>query len=155
MLEKTLERPWTARRSNHSILKEISSEYSLERLMLKLQYFGHLMRTASVQFGCVSSLAQLCPTLCDPMDYSTPGLPGEANYWSSLKLISIKSVMPSNHLVLCHLLLLLPSIFPSIRVFSNESVLHIRWPKYWSFSFSISLSNEYSGLIPLSDFGRH
>ena len=61
--------------------------------------------------------------------------------------MSIKSVMPSNHLVLCHLLLLLPSIFPSIRVFSNESVICIRWPKYWSFSFSISLSNEYSELI--------
>ena len=64
-----------------------------------------------------------------------------------LKLMSTKSVMPSNHLILCHPLLLLPSIFPSIRVFSNESVLHIRWPKYWSFSFSISPSNEYSGLI--------
>ena len=66
---------------------------------------------------------------------------------SLLKLMSIESVMPSNHLILCHLLLLLPSIFPSIRVFSNESALHIRWPKYWSFSFSISPSNEYSGLI--------
>ena len=64
-----------------------------------------------------------------------------------LKLISIESVMPSNHLILCHPLLLPPSIFPSIRVFSNESVLHVRWPKYWSFSFSISPSNEYSGLI--------
>ena len=64
-----------------------------------------------------------------------------------LKLISIESVMPSNHLILCHPLLLLPSIFPSIRVFSSESVLRIRWPKYWSFSFSISPSNEYSGLI--------
>ena len=61
--------------------------------------------------------------------------------------MSIESLMPSNHLILCHLLLLLPSIFPSIRVFSNESVLHIRWPKYWSFSFSISPSNEYSRLI--------
>ena len=67
--------------------------------------------------------------------------------WSLLKLISIQSVMPSNHLVLCHPLLLPPLIFPSIRVFSNESALHIRWPKYWSFSFSISSSNEYSGLI--------
>ena len=66
---------------------------------------------------------------------------------SLLKLMSIESVMPSNHLILCRPLLLLPSIFPSIRVFSNESVLHIRWPKYWSFSFSISPSNEYSGLI--------
>jgi len=69
------------------------------------------------------------------------------NSWSLLKLISIELVMPSNHLILCHPLLLPPSIFPSIRVFYNESVLHIRWPKYWSFSFSISPSNEYSKLI--------
>ena len=68
-------------------------------------------------------------------------------YWSLLKLMSIESVMPSNHLILCLPLLLLPSIFPSIRVFSNESALCVRWPKYWSFSFSISPSNEYSGLI--------
>ena len=67
------------------------------------------------------------------------------NSWSLLKLMSIKSVMPSNHLILCHPLL--PSIFPSIKVFSNESVLRIRWPKYWGFSFSISPSNEYSGLV--------
>ena len=66
---------------------------------------------------------------------------------SLLKLMSIESVMPSNHLILCRPLLLLPSIFPSIRVFSSESALHIRWPKYWSFSFSISPSSEYSGLI--------
>ena len=71
------------------------------------------------------------------------------NSWSLLKLKSIESVMPSNHLILCRPLLLLPSIFPSIRVFSNASVLCIRWPKYWSFSFSISPSNEYSGLISL------
>ena len=69
------------------------------------------------------------------------------NSQSLLKLMSIKLVMPSNHLILCHPLLLPPSIFPSITVFSNESVLHIRWPKYWSFSFSISPFNEYSGLI--------
>ena len=69
------------------------------------------------------------------------------NSWSLLKLMFIESVMLSNYLILCHLLLLLPSIFPSIRVFSKESVLCIRWPKYWSFSFSISPSNEYSGLI--------
>ena len=67
--------------------------------------------------------------------------------WNLLKLMSIVLVMPSNHLIFCHPLLLLPSIFPSLRVFSNESVLHIRWPKYWTFSFSISTSNEYSGLI--------
>ena len=69
---------------------------------------------------------------------------------SLLKLMSIESMMPSNHLILCCPLLLLPSILPSIRVFSNESVLHIRWPKYWSFSFSISPSSEYSGLISFS-----
>ena len=68
------------------------------------------------------------------------------NSQSLLSLMSIELVMPSNHLILCCPLLLLPSVFPSIRVFSNESVLHIRWPKYWSFSFSISPSNEYSGL---------
>ena len=69
------------------------------------------------------------------------------NFWSSFKLMSIESVMPPNHLILCHPLLFLTSIFPSIRVFSNESVLHIRWPKYWSFTFSVSPSNEHSGLI--------
>ena len=74
------------------------------------------------------------------------------NFWSLLKLMSIELVMPSNHLILCHPLLLLPSIFPSIRVFSNESVLHVRWPKYWSFSFSISPSNEYSELISFMDW---
>ena len=69
------------------------------------------------------------------------------NSWSLLKLMSIKLMMPSNHLILCHPLLLLPSIFPTIRVFSNESALRIRWPKYWSFSFNINPSNEYSVLI--------
>ena len=82
------------------------------------------------------------------MDCSTPGLPvHHTNSWSLLKLMSIKSVMPSNYLILCRPLLLLPSILPSIMVFSNESVLRIRCPKYWSFSFSISPSHEYSGLI--------
>ena len=71
------------------------------------------------------------------------------NPWSLFKLMSVEMVMPSNHLILCYPLLLLPSIFPRIRVFSNESVLRIRWPKYWSFSFSISPSNEYSGLISI------
>ena len=89
------------------------------------------------------SVSKLGPTLCDPMDCSMPGFP-VLHY---LKLMSMESVMPSNHLILCRPLLLLPSIFPSIRVFSSESALCIRWPKYWSFSFSISPSNEYSGLI--------
>ena len=97
---------------------------------------------SSVQF---SSVAQSCPTLCNPMNHSTPGLT-ITNPRSLLKFMSIESVMPSSHLI-CHPLLLPPSIFPSIRVFSHELVLHLRWPKYWSFSFSISPSNEYSGLI--------
>ena len=93
-----------------------------------------------------SSVAQLCPTLCNPMDCSTPGFP-VTNSQSLPKLMSIESVMLSSHLILCCPLLLLPSIFPSIRVFSNKSALRIRWPKYSSFSFSISPSNEHPGLI--------
>ena len=93
-----------------------------------------------------SSVAQSCPTLCDPMDAHQASL-SITNSRNLFKLMSIESVMPSNHLTLCHPLLLLPSIFPSIRVFSSESVIHIRWPEYWSFSLSISPSSEYSGLI--------
>ena len=81
------------------------------------------------------------------MNRSTPGLPIYHHSRSLLKLMSIESVMPSNHLILCRSLLFLPSIFPSIGVFSNESALHIRWPKYWSFSFSIGSSKEHPGLI--------
>ena len=92
----------------------------------------------------VSSVTLSCLTLCNPMDQASLSI---ANSQSLLKLMSIESVMPSNHLILCHPLLLPPSIFSSIRVFSNESFLCIRWPKYWSFSFSSSPSNEYSGLI--------
>ena len=84
-------------------------------------------------------------TLCNPMDCSTPGLPVITNFWSLLKLTSIESVVPSSYLMLCHPLLLLPSSIPSIGVFSNESVLPIRWPKYWSFRFSIRPSDEYLG----------
>ena len=86
-------------------------------------------------------------SLCDLMDWSMPGFPVLHISQSLLKLISIESMMSSSHLILCRPLLLPPSIFPSIRVFSNESALHIRGPKYWSFTFSISPSNEYSGLI--------
>ena len=93
-----------------------------------------------------SSVAQSCLTFCNPMDCSTPGFPVH-HQLPELKLMSIESVMPSNHLILCCPLLLPPSIFPSIRVFSSESVLCIRWPKYWSFSFYISPSNEHPGLI--------
>ena len=94
-----------------------------------------------------SSVTQSCPTLCDPMDCSTPGLPVHHQSQSLLKLMSMESVMPSSHLILCRPLLLLPPIPPSIRVFSNESALPIRWPKDWSFSFNISPSNEHRGLI--------
>ena len=100
----------------------------------------------SVQF----SSGQVSPSVVS--DFVTPWTAAVqaslsiTNSWSLLKLMAIESVMLSNHLILCHPLLLLPSIFPSIRVFSNQSVLHVRWPKYWSFSFSISLSSEYLGL---------
>ena len=87
------------------------------------------------------------------MDCSTPGFPVHTNSQSMLKLMSIKSVMSSNHLILCHPLLLPPSILPSIRVFSKDVALHIRWPKYWSFSFSISPSNAYSALISFKMVG--
>ena len=94
-----------------------------------------------------ASVTQSCPTLCKLMDCSTPGSLSITNTQSLLKLMFIESVMPFNNLILRHPLLLLPSIFPRIKAFSNESIHRIWWPKYWSFSFSISLSNEYSGLI--------
>ena len=102
------------------------------------------MTFPSVQF---SSVAQTCPTLCNPMNLSTPGLPVHHQLPEFTQLKFIESVMPSSLLILCHPLLLLPPIPPSIRFFSNESALCIRWPKYWSFSFSISSSNEHPGLI--------
>jgi len=105
------------------------------------------LKVSAIWF-CCCSVARSCPTLCNPMDCSTSGFPGGFTIsWSLFKPMSIESMMPSNRLILCHPLLLLPSIFPSIRVFFNESALCIRWPKDWSFTFSISLSNEYSRLI--------
>ena len=99
-------------------------------------------------FGAERSVQSLSHVwLCDPMDCSMPGLPVHQQLPEHAQNHSIESVMPSNHLILCCPLLLLPSIFPSFRVFSNESAVCIRWPNYWSFSFSISPSNEYSGLI--------
>ena len=95
---------------------------------------------------CCCSVANSYPTLHNPMDYSTPGSPSFTNSQSLLRLVSIASMTPSNHFILYRALLLLPSIFPGIRVLSNESALRIRWPKYWSFSFSISPPNEDSGL---------
>ena len=97
-----------------------------------------------VQF---SSVIQSCPNLCDPMNCSTSDSLSITNSGSLLKLMPTELVMPSNHLVLCHPLLLPPSIFPIIRIFSNDPALRIRWPKYWSFNFNNSPSNEHSGLI--------
>ena len=97
-------------------------------------------------YSCCS-VTKSCPTLCDSMDRAHQASLTFTISWSLLKLMSIESVMPSSHFILCHPLLLLPPIPPSIRVFSNKSTLHIRWPKYWSFSFSISPSNEHPGLI--------
>ena len=91
--------------------------------------------------------AQSCLTLCDPIDCTRQASLLIINSRSLLKLMSMESMMPSSHHILCPHLHLLPAIYPSIRVFSNESALSIRWPKYWSFSFSISPSNEHSGLI--------
>ena len=105
-----------------------------------------MLRTPTTQFSSVYSLSHV-QLFATPWTTACHASLTITNFWSLLKLMSIKSVMPSNHLILCRLFLLLPSIFPSTRVFSNESFLHNRWPKYWSFSFSISPSHEYSGLI--------
>ena len=105
---------------------------------------GTLQCFMSIQFR---SVAHLCLTLCDPMNLSTPSLQSITNSRSPSRPMSIESMMPSNHLILCRPLLLPPSIFPSVRVFSNESALCIRWPKYWSFSFNTSPSNKHPGLI--------
>ena len=112
------------------------------QLKIHLSIYTHTY--TYVQF---SSVAQSCPVLCDPWTVARQASLSITNSWSLLKLKSIESVMPSNHLILSHPLLLPPSVFSSIWVFSNELVLLIRWPKYWSFSFNISPSNEYSGLI--------
>ena len=129
--------------------------FILMHLLFSYLYSHYKWRTLS--FGCtaykyfpslsVSSVTQSCPTLCDPMNRSTPGLPVHHNSRSSLKLMSIESVMPSNHLILCRPLFLLPPVPPSIRVFSNESTLHMRWPKSWSFSFRVIPSKEHPVLI--------
>ena len=102
--------------------------------------------------GFYCSVAQSCRTLCNPHGVQHARIPCPSLY-PFLKLISIESMMPSSHLILFFPLLLLPLIFPSIRVFSNELVLHIKWPKYWGFTFVISSSNEYSGLISLLSKG--
>ena len=115
---------------------------------------NHVVLTSGVQqsnsvihVSYCCSVTQSCPTLCDPMNRSTPDLPVHHQLPEFTQLTSIESVMPSSRLILCCPLLLLPPILPSIRVFSNESTFHMRWPKYWSFCFSIIPSNEHPGLI--------
>ena len=114
-----------------------------------LQGHSYGARTAWAIFSSVQFSCSVVADSATPWTAARQASLSISNSWSLLKLMSIESVMPSNHLIFCHPLLLPPSIFPSIRVFSNESVLHIRWPKFWSFSFSISPSNEYSELISL------
>ena len=115
------------------------------------QWISRLLPCPSYCKQCCSECwGQSYPTLCNPMECSMLGFLVHHSFWGLLKLMYIELVMPSNYFILCHPLLLLPSIFPSIMVFSNKSVLRIRWPKYWTFRFIISPSNEYSGLISFS-----
>ena len=136
------------RMSGNLKINTLSSFHHFLELVKHLKDFVSLVRPwTSMDIAKVkqfSSVIQSCPTLCDSTNCSKPGFP-IANSWNLLKLMSIELVMPSSHP--CHPLLLLSSFFPSIRVFSKESAFCIRWPKYWSFRFNISLSNEYSGLI--------
>ena len=142
---------WTELNSNESSITVLCQMFDIQFLSF-LEEVGTkdpdiqlpLVTHGTVQFSCsvVSDFAtQWTATRQASLSIT--------NSWSLLKLISIESVMPSNHLILCHPFFLLPSIFPNVRVFSNESVLHTRWPKYWSFSFNISSSNEHPGLISL------
>ena len=129
------------------LINNIKSEFKICKL---IQYLCFLINQKTIRRICgyyCCSVAKSCPTLCDPMDCTCQAPLSFTISQSLLKFIFIESVMLSNHLIFCCPLLLLPSIFPSFRVFfSNEQGLCIRWPKYWSFSFSISPSNEYSGL---------
>ena len=134
----------------------MASEQSITYLQTDLAYNrrSHIIERVGLQINSQFSEMKLqfscsamSDSLSDPMDCSTPGLPVPHHLPELAQTHVFQSVMPSNHLMLCHPFLFPPSIFPSIRVFSNESVVLIRWPNYWSFSFSISPSNEYSGLI--------
>ena len=138
--------PCISRRSSQSILKEINPGYSLEGLMLKMK--APILRPpdAKSQFNSVQSLSRV-RLFATPRIAARQASLSITNSRSSLRLTSVESVMPSSHLILCHPLLLLLLIPPSIRVFSKESTLRMRWPKYWSFSFSIIPSKEIPGLI--------
>ena len=123
---------------HHITLGQVATNAS--NAILYLLRYAFQTRLTQFQF---SSVAQSHPTLCDPMDCSTPGLPVHHHLPEFAKFMSIELVMPSNHLTLCRPLLLLPSIFPTIRIFSNELAVHIRWPKYWSFSFVSELLQSF------------
>ena len=130
------------------ILLQSQNDNNIHWPLLSTFYVPHnILSTQNIISYEFSSLNQSCPTLCDPMNRSNQAYLSVTSSQSLPKPTSIESVMPSNHLILCRPLLLLPSIFPSIRVFSNESALHIRWPEYWSFSFNIKISSEHPGLI--------
>ena len=140
--------PWTEEPGRLQFM-DFNESHIAEQLHFHFQtisqsQFSSVQSLSSFQF---SSVAQSCPILCNPMNHSTPGSLSITNSRSSLILMSIESVMPSSHLILCRPRLLLPPIPPSIRVFSNESALSMKWPKYWSFSFSIIPSKEVPGLI--------
>ena len=130
----------------HILLHGLFPTHGLNPCLLYI-FHGYVNSLSLRHLGNLSELTQFCPTLWDPMDCRTPGLPVHHKLLDFTQLMSIESVIPSNHLILCHPLLLPPSVFPRIRVFSNESALLIRWPKYWSFSFSIIPSNGHLGLI--------
>ena len=132
------------------LVYSIASTISIQPLVsttMNLKFTLHHSQTQTLNSVQFSSVAQLCPTLCNPKNYSMPALPAHHQLPSSLRLTSIELVMPSSHLILGRLLLLPPPIPPSIRDFSNESTLRMRWPKYWSFSFSIIPSKEHPELI--------
>ena len=141
----------TCRFQNNNVLAAASYNFIVSKVtpylsqlcIISVPKQSLFIKHSSVQF---SSVAQSCQTLCDPMNCSMPGLPVH-HQLPEFTLTSMESVMPSSHLILCRPILLLPPIPPSIRVFSNESTLCIRWPKYWSFSFSIIPSKEIPGLI--------
>ena len=120
--------------------KDLNRYFSKEDIQMANKYMKKCSTSLIIQF---SSVTQSCLTLCDPLNHSTPGLPVHHQIPEFTQIHVHRVIMPSSHLILCRLLLLLPPIPPSIRVFSNESALRMRWPKYWSFSFSISPSNKH------------
>ena len=127
-----------------SVIYSILAPQNCDKYSFNMHWFLSLVQFCSV--------TQLCPTVCDPMNHSTPSSPihHQLPEFSLLKLMSIESVMPSIHLIFCRLLLLLPPIPLSIRIFYNDSTLCMRWPKYWSFSFNINPSSEHPELMLLN-----